>query len=263
MRGSTAQTILLNGRSLDYRLVESATAKHLRVRVRPEIVEVLKPKDRTKADVQKFLRDKEAWIASQVDRVKKLNGVRKTVTTPANTMLLRGERVRLTVQRERNAGINRIKLSDGGLTIHAGTECRTPVQTSLTNWLRRQAREEIMRLLPEVCRRLRRSPNKVFVMGQRTKWGNCSAKKTLSFNWRLIMAPPHVLRYIITHEVVHLAVPDHSTRFWLTVQSHCPDAERARQWLAAHGSSLFDAVGANEKKKTLTFPQTTASLPRG
>jgi len=242
MRVSTAQTISLNGHGLDYRLVESATAKHLRVRVRPEGVEVLQPKDRTKADVQRFLFEKEAWIGSQLERVRKLNGVRKTVTPPANTILLRGERVRLTVQFEHNVGINRIKQTDGCLTIHAGTKCRTPVHTSLTNWLRQQARDEIMRLLSEVCRRLRRSPTKVFVMGQRTKWGNCSAKKTLSFNWRLIMAPPYVMRYLITHEVVHLAVPDHSTKFWLTLKSHCPDAERARQWLAANGSRLLEPV---------------------
>jgi len=240
MRGSSAQTISLNGTSLDYRLVESASARHIRVRVRPESVEVLKPKDRTKADVQKFLRDKQAWIASQLERVQKLEGVRKTVTTSPNTILFRGERVRLVVIRERESSINRVYCTEGNLTLHAGVNCRTPIQTTLTNWLRRQAREEIMRLLPEVCRSLRRTPNKVFVMAQRTKWGNCSAKKTLSFNWRLIMAPPFVMRYLITHEVVHLAVPDHSTRFWLTVRSHCPDAERARQWLAANGSRLFE-----------------------
>ena len=242
MRGSTSQTIVLKGRSIDYRLVEPATAKHLRIRVRPECVEVLKPKDRTKSDVQRFLREKMGWIASQMDRVKKLNDVRKTVAAHVNTIQLRGEQVRMTVHRERNVGINRIKLADGVLTIHAGTECQTPVQTTLANWLRRQAREEITRLLPEVCSRLSRNPTKVFIMGQRTKWGNCSAKKTLSFNWRLIMAPPYVMYYLITHEVVHLAVPDHSTRFWLTVKSHCPDAERARHWLAENGSRLLEPL---------------------
>ncbi len=178
-------------------------------------------------------------LESQRERVKKLNGMRKTTLPPANTILLRGERVRVVVQKEQRTAINRIELSNGYLTILAGAECKKPKQTTLTNWLRRQAREEIMLRLPEICRRLRRSPNKVFVMGQRTKWGNCSAKKTLSFNWRLIMAPPHVMRYLITHEVVHLAVPDHSTRFWLTLKSHCPEADRARQWLAANGAALF------------------------
>ena len=59
-------------------------------------------------------------------------------------------------------------------------------------------------------------------MGQRTKWGNCSPLQNLSFNWRLIMAPEAVLRYLVTHEAVHLAVPDHSQEFWLTVRSLCP-----------------------------------------
>jgi predicted metal-dependent hydrolase len=53
------------------------------------------------------------------------------------------------------------------------------------------------------------------------------------------MALDHVLRYLVTHEVVHLAVPDHSNKFWLTVQSLCPQAERARQWLSANGHRLL------------------------
>jgi predicted metal-dependent hydrolase len=76
-------------------------------------------------------------------------------------------------------------------------------------------------------------------MDQRTKWGNCSPLGNLSFSWRLIMAPPFVLEYLVTHEAVHLVVPDHSKRFWLTVQSLCPKTERSRQWLAAHGTELM------------------------
>ena len=99
-----------------------------------------------------------------------------------------------------------------------------------------------MKLVPEMARKLRRNPNKIFVMGQRTKWGNCSGKRNLSFNWRLILAPSYVFRYLVVHEMVHLVVPDHSPKFWLTVQSHCPEAERARRWLAANGSRLFERL---------------------
>jgi predicted metal-dependent hydrolase len=94
------------------------------------------------------------------------------------------------------------------------------------------------RQLDIIARKLRRQPGKVFIMGQRTKWGNCSALQNLSFNWRLIMAPEFVLRYIVTYEAVHLAVPDHSRKFWLTVQSLCPETERARQWLSANSHLL-------------------------
>ena len=76
------------------------------------------------------------------------------------------------------------------------------------------------------------------VVGILPKWGNCSPLKNLSFTWRLIMTPDFVLRYLVTHEAVHLAIPDHSQKFWLTVGSLCPESERARQWLCANGHSL-------------------------
>ena len=59
------------------------------------------------------------------------------------------------------------------------------------------------------------------------------------FKWRLIMAPGYVLRYLVAHEATHLAVPDHSRKFWLTVQSVCPETERAKQWLSRHGHKLL------------------------
>jgi predicted metal-dependent hydrolase len=93
------------------------------------------------------------------------------------------------------------------------------------------------------------APRRVYVMEQRTKWGNCSAVRNLSFNWRLILAPDFVLRYLVTHEAVHLAVPDHSAKFWLTVQSLCPETERAKQWLSANGRKL--AIGLDDICETI------------
>jgi predicted metal-dependent hydrolase len=115
---------------------------------------------------------------------------------------------------------------------------------SLENWLRKQARSAMQGQLDAVTTKLRRQPGKVLIMGQRTKWGNCSPLQNLSFNWRLILAPETVLQYLVTHEAVHLAVPDHSQQFWLTVRSLCPETERAKQWLSANGHRLL--VDLNE-----------------
>lgn len=104
---------------------------------------------------------------------------------------------------------------------------------NLENWLRKKAREDILRHLAVVTQKLRRTPNHVYVMGQRTKGGNCSALGNLSFNWRIVLAPDNIARYLVAHEVVQLAVPDHSPRFWLTLQSICPEVTRARQCSAS------------------------------
>ena len=72
------------------------------------------------------------------------------------------------------------------------------------------ARTAITDCLAVVTSRIRQQPRRVYVMGQRTKWGNCSSRKNLSFNWRLILAPDFVLRYLVTHKAVH---PGHSGPF--------------------------------------------------
>lgn len=77
----------------------------------------------------------------------------------------------------------------------------------------------------------------------RLRWGNCSALGNLSFNWRSMMAPDHALHYNVTHQMVHLAIPDHSKHFWLTVQSLCPQADRARQGLVVNGHRLTVDLG--------------------
>jgi predicted metal-dependent hydrolase len=154
-------------------------------------------------------------------------------------LLFRGEltRIRVETTATRARG-NLVDFNDGEIVVRRGAQSRTPLTRSLENWLRKQARSEIERCLSAVITRVRQRPRRVYVMGQRTKWGNCSSRKNLSFNWRLILAPDFVLRYLVTHEAVHLAIPDHSAKFWLTVQSLCPETERAKQWLSASGWRL-------------------------
>jgi predicted metal-dependent hydrolase len=114
-----------------------------------------------------------------------------------------------------------------------------PAARSLERWLRRSARTAVEQHAALVAEKLGVEIGRIYIMDQRTKWANCSRLRNLSFSWRIIMAPDSVLRYLVVHEVVHLAVPDHSQRFWLTVQSMCSDAERGRQWLAANGTRLM------------------------
>jgi predicted metal-dependent hydrolase len=70
-------------------------------------------------------------------------------------------------------------------------------------------------------------------------WGSCSGKGNLSFNWRIVLAPPAVLSYLCAHEVSHLKHKNHSVNFWKTVESLCPDYKDCRTWLKKNGSWLF------------------------
>ncbi len=239
LKKTTRASILLGGRTVEYRVIRSRASRQLRVRVGPRGVEVVRPVARDSQEVEAFLRANRTWIAEQIERVRRLRGVCRVEKVKAATMLFRGEPTRVRVEFDAlRRGANRVSLEDGQIVVKCGRAAASPA-VSVSNWLHREAKRVIHLHLDAVTRRLKRSPRKVFVMSQRTKWGNCSARQNLSFNWRLVLAPDFVLRYLVAHEVVHLAVPDHSARFWLTLQSVEPQMERAKQWLSANSERLF------------------------
>lgn len=82
------------------------------------------------------------------------------------------------------------------------------------------------------------SYNRITIRDQKTRWGSCSAKGTLSFNWRLMLAPPSIPDYVIVHELCHLTYMNHSAAFWQKVESVYPDYRSARKWLKDHGHEL-------------------------
>lgn len=79
---------------------------------------------------------------------------------------------------------------------------------------------------------------RITIRDQKTRWGSCSAKGTLSFNWRLMLAPPAILDYVVVHELCHLTHMNHSAAFWQAVESVYPDYRTARKWLKDHGQEL-------------------------
>jgi hypothetical protein len=101
------------------------------------------------------------------------------------------------------------------------------------------ARELVSALAEEEAKRLGVVYRRIRIGGQRTLWGSCSPIGTLSFNWRLVLAPTEVLDYVVVHELCHLRVPNHSRRFWTLVEARRPNWREQRDWLREHGPELL------------------------
>jgi len=104
---------------------------------------------------------------------------------------------------------------------------------------RQRAERELRPILEIEAGALGVSFQRMTIRDQRTRWGSCSSRGTLSFNWRLVLAPPEVLDYVAVHEVCHLRVPNHSGRFWRLVAERRPGYAEPRAWLARHGWELL------------------------
>jgi predicted metal-dependent hydrolase len=104
---------------------------------------------------------------------------------------------------------------------------------------RRRARRLLTVAAEREAARLGVTYRRIEIRGQRTLWGSCSPRGTLSFNWRLVLAPLAVLEYVVVHELCHILVPNHSRRFWALVERQRPNWREQRAWLHEHGAELL------------------------
>ena len=115
----------------------------------------------------------------------------------------------------------------------------------LKDWLKKQAKQTLIKRVDFHAERLGLTYTRLGVRDQTSRWGSCSSNKTLSFSWRLILAPEHVLDYVAAHEVAHLREMNHSARFWNLVAKTMPEHDNARKWLRQNGQDLH-RYGADE-----------------
>ena len=111
-------------------------------------------------------------------------------------------------------------------------------RTALENRYKEAARSYIPKRVAYYHEMTGGTYNRITIRDQKTRWGSCSSKGTLSFNWRLMLAPPAILDYVVVHELCHLTHMNHSPMFWQAVESVCPDYKIARKWLKEHGNEL-------------------------
>jgi predicted metal-dependent hydrolase len=109
----------------------------------------------------------------------------------------------------------------------------------IREWLKNRARDAIVPLAHTKAAELGKTISRISLRDTVSHWGSCNRHHRLSFSWRLVFAPSHVLDYIVCHEVAHLDQLNHKPAFWKTVEKLCPEYETARQWLGKHGHTLY------------------------
>lgn len=127
-------------------------------------------------------------------------------------------------------------LADGVLHVAGAPEFAA---RRVRDWLKAQARRTLAEKAHALAARNGRKVAAIRIRDTRTRWGSAATDGTLAFSWRLVLAPPEVLDYVVAHEVAHLTHMNHGAEFWALVARLCPGFEQPRQWLAANGAHLL------------------------
>jgi predicted metal-dependent hydrolase len=183
-------------------------------------------------DIQSFILEKRDWIIRTQERFKALVEAPQKEYKDGETFLFLGNGYGLTLVKPQRPALK----FKNGFMLESTAQARG--RQIFTKWYKEQAYHVIAERVRVFSAQHGFSPKQVKISSARTRWGSCSPDGTLNFTWRLVMAPLDVIDYVVVHELAHLRVKNHSSRFWREVEKIMADYKDRRKWLRVHGESL-------------------------
>jgi predicted metal-dependent hydrolase len=234
--------MVLEGTQVRYAVRESRRARRMGVWVGPGAGLVATvPLGTPPSRIEPFLAQHARWILRQLARMRALGAPRWWPY--GDRLLYRGIEHAVSIRKHPEPGVERAEGGADGtdgpaLVVNLRSPTVEAARRRLKDWLKVEARLWLTIRAEQLSRQMGVSWTRLSVRDQRRRWGSCSRAGRLSFNYRLIMAPPAVLDYVVIHELAHLRHQNHSRRFWDVVRAYDPACAESIAWLKARGPSL-------------------------
>lgn len=216
------------------RLRRHRRARRYTLRIHPtdrEAILTMPPRG-TLGEAKEFAQLHGGWIAARLGRLPKAAPFQTGTVVP-----LRGVAHRI-VHRAGERGTVWTETRDSGEKILCVAGDVDYIDRRVRDYLKREARKDLQKSALAYAQVLGVRVKRLSIRDQSSRWGSCTSAGSLSFSWRLILAPAYVLDYLAAHEVAHLVEMNHSARFWRVVARVCPSVERAKRWLDTYGNDL-------------------------
>lgn len=197
------------------------------------------PRGGTLTSARRFVAEQEPWLLKRWQAFQARKSLESDPSIP-KSIYVRGQEVPLPSVPTDWTGHEPRALQVGPLSI-PWKPGNGSLEQQMERELRRMAAAELPARLLELAtiHGLKDKIRRITVRSQRTRWGSCSRRGTISLNWRLVQLSPSVSDYILLHELAHLLHLNHSAKFWAEVARLCPDYEHAESWLRQHGRMII------------------------
>lgn len=176
------------------------------------------------------------WVFRELDRWAARWGKLPKPWPYGNGLFYRGEEHEVLLSQARPGGVE--VAPDRKLKVKAPSAGVPGARRVLQCWLKQEAASVLKQRVEALGAAMGLKASRLYVRNLRSSWGRCWQGGSLSFNYRLVMAPPHVLDYVVVHELSHMKEMNHSPRFWQVVAGQFPEYRSARAWLRDFGPCL-------------------------
>lgn len=221
--------IEVDGQQIEILLIRNKRSKRLTLRqnLSGGNFKLSMPMRSSIAQAKAFCNEHASWIAD------------KSITMQDMVIFEHGQRIPLRGDQVKLIFLDQLR----GQTLLLADELRVTggsdyAPRRLTTWLKAEAKTDIVSAIEKYQPLLDVKHSKLTIRDTKSRWGSCSSSKALSFSWRLVLAPPNVLDYVVAHELAHILEMNHSAKFWAHVERVCPHMNDSRNWLKTNGGQL-------------------------
>ena len=233
----TTMPEVIHGRGFDAEVIRTDRRKTATVKVEQGRVAVVVPKATSAARVESLVTEKTPWIRKKLllHRQQTEMKPKEYVSGECFTYLGRNYRLKVVSHSQRE-----VKLLNGRLVVSlpSGSKAPAVIRAALEKWYVQHAKEKLQEKVDRYAKRLGLQPAKVRVRDFKSRWGSCTVRGDLTFNWRVIIAPQRIVDYVVVHELCHLHHHNHSPQFRSSVERILPDYRECREWLKIHAQEL-------------------------
>ncbi|MCR5857301.1 M48 family metallopeptidase [Mesorhizobium sp. J428] len=223
----------VGGRTLPLRIVENARARRLTLRIDAggQGLRVTVPPGIPAREVDRFIDRHQGWLEARIAKVPDKPQIRPGVKIP-----VRGVPHLIVHEADRRGSVTVAEV-DGvpALIVHGE---RAHLARRVADFLKREAKKDIEALVAKHTAAVGRTAKAIRFKDTTSRWGSCTSDGSLSFSWRIMMARPTVIDYLVAHEVAHLKEMNHGPKFWALCRELCPRTDEARAWLKKNGAAL-------------------------
>lgn len=231
-----------------YRIRRSQRVSNARIVVKPGQVEVVAPIQIPEHLLHHFVLAKQQWITRAIKKMAasspRQSGFVPDVLKTGEKIAFLGQFYPLTLIPSK---LKKVKIEFiGAYKVHvpeliASEQQQTQIREALIRWMKKETKSHVEQYVDLHANKKQLMPRSISIKTQKSRWGSCGIHNDININWLLIMAPPEVLEYVVVHELCHIKVKNHSSKFWTLVAEHLPDYQLRRSWLKKEGRSLMMA----------------------
>ena len=205
-----------------------------------ESIKVRVPKGLSDSRVRDLIVKKSPWIKRKLKEAELTAPTKPKEFVSGETFSYLGKNYRLKVL---SGDTPSLKLRGGYLeakiSISGSSETQEEeVKSLLMDWYRRHAQQRLEEKTDRYAKALQVEPNSVSVKDYKSRWGSCSTKGDISYNWRIVIAPHRIVDYVVVHELCHLLEHNHSAIYWRHVERVISDFQKCREWLKQNSERL-------------------------